>query len=143
MKKNMLKNRKKKGFTLIELIAVIAILGILIAVAVPRMTSYTESAKFSKTMANVKTLITAIEVYNSTAQSVPVADGTDVAEMIAGYADADEELDGDANAKQSLSDTAESVRDAETLIDDDTTYAQLKAAMADGVDTYDEIKGAL
>lgn len=42
MNKNL---KKKKGFTLIELIVVIAILGILAAIAVPRFTGFTDKAK--------------------------------------------------------------------------------------------------
>jgi len=45
--------RKKQGFTLIELIIVLVIIGIIAGVAVPRFTGSLESIRFRKTMNEV------------------------------------------------------------------------------------------
>ena len=60
----MINKKKKKGFTLVELIAVIAILAILGAVLVPRVSGYSVKANKSKDLANAKMLVQAIEMYN-------------------------------------------------------------------------------
>ena len=61
----MKKNSKKKGFTLIELIAVIAILGILAAVLIPNIIGYTDKAKVKSAQTNAKLVLSAIESYNA------------------------------------------------------------------------------
>lgn len=71
------KNNKKKGFTLVELIIVIAIIAILAAMAIPKLSSVRTDAKISNDVAAAKNLQTqiAMEVSNNNI-SVPTADPT-------------------------------------------------------------------
>ena len=61
----------KKGFTLIELVIVIAILGILAGIAIPRFLDATATARGAKIVADLRTIDSAIVIYNAKTGTYP------------------------------------------------------------------------
>jgi prepilin-type N-terminal cleavage/methylation domain-containing protein len=56
--------KNRKGFTLIELMIVIAIIGILAAMAIPNFKKAREQAREKACYSNIRVLLGAIEMYN-------------------------------------------------------------------------------
>lgn len=71
----MLKMKKKneKGFTLIELMIVIAIIGILAAIAIPQFSAYRARSYNAAANADVRNIMTAIEAYFIDYDTYPTA----------------------------------------------------------------------
>jgi type II secretion system protein G len=55
----------KKGFTLIELMIVIAIIGILATIAIPKFVNISDKAKEAATVANLSALRSALSIYHA------------------------------------------------------------------------------
>ncbi len=56
-------SRQERGFTLIELLVVVVILGILAAVAIPRVLGAIERARESKAVADIRVIVSGLERY--------------------------------------------------------------------------------
>ena len=61
----MKKEMNNKGFSLVELIIVIAIMAILVVVLAPQYLKYVEKSRESADLDNYQAIISAIEIYNS------------------------------------------------------------------------------
>lgn len=67
----MKKLLNKKGFTLIELIVVIAIIAILAAILIPSLANYLTQAEVAKNRSNARSLYTAVMLARSTGAPAP------------------------------------------------------------------------
>ncbi|MFT6470122.1 pilin [Neptuniibacter pectenicola] len=79
-------NKKAQGFTLIELMIVVAIIGILAAIALPAYQTYTAKARFSEVINATGGVKTALEICGQTNGSMSSCDAGNntVAKALAG-----------------------------------------------------------
>ena len=62
---------RKRAFTLIELLIVVAIIGILAAIAVPNFLNAQIRAKVARTVSDMKTIATALQMYELDSNALP------------------------------------------------------------------------
>lgn len=87
----MFKFKNQKGFTLIEVLLVVVILGILAAIAIPRFLTSEEDAQISACNTNLATIRTQIEQFHFDTSAYPTA-----AQFVAAT-DADDEFANNTN----------------------------------------------
>lgn len=97
MRRNGTKSTKKRGFTLIEVLIVVVILGVLAALVIPSVTSALTDARSEAAQARASQILTMVTRYNQFNQgtAIATADGNitdaDLAKLVtAGYCTADD-----------------------------------------------------
>ncbi|MBR1738886.1 MAG: type II secretion system protein [Ruminococcus sp.] len=98
-----MKKSNNKGFTLVELVVVIAIIGVLAAILVPSMMGYVKKSRLKTANGNAKTAYNAIAVVVTDKETA----GTPLT-----FPSAFETIDGKNGSGASDSDVADAVKDA-------------------------------
>jgi type II secretion system protein G len=65
--------KKQKGFTLVELLVVVAILAILAAILLPKFLGYADKAREAQTMKDIRSMCTVVEAFTATDGDYPEA----------------------------------------------------------------------
>lgn len=68
-------HKNQEGFTLVELMIVVVIIGILVAIAIPIYGTITESAERTAVEANLRTVDGAIMMYRAEYEEYPIGEG--------------------------------------------------------------------
>ncbi|MBM6837289.1 type II secretion system protein, partial [Clostridium saudiense] len=131
-------NKKKKGFTLIELMAVIAIVAILAAVLVPTVNGYITRSKKTAIVTQARTIMNAIETYNITGGAIIDYKSADAEKTVnalfaSGGEFADEELVKKEDVKKILKATLDEVK---TINENKTQDILNKIKLADDTTSY-------
>jgi len=66
-------NHNSKGFTLIELLIVVAIIGLIAAIAIPNLVNAVNRGRQSRTMEDMRAIVTAVEAYAVDSTIYPTA----------------------------------------------------------------------
>ena len=65
------KKNKQQGFTLVEILVVVAIIGILASIIVPKLTTKVDDARVQKAQHDIKTISSVLELYKLDKYSYP------------------------------------------------------------------------
>jgi len=128
----MIQFRSKKGFTLIELMIVVAIIGILAAIAIPQFANMVAKSQEGATKGNLGTIRSALSIYYGDTEGVyPVAaDGGTTALSLLGLGQKYLKTIPIANAPRTTNNTAAHPKAATS------TGVDLGAAVTEGVGNW-------
>ena len=74
--------RKARGFTLIELLIVVAIIGIIAAIAIPNLLNAIDRGKQKRSMADIRSIGTAVEAYSVDTNIYPTSGSITAVETV-------------------------------------------------------------
>lgn len=137
--------KKKKGFTLIELIAVIAIIGILAGVLVPKINGYMQEAKKTKVIDQSRKVLLAVESYNMKNDEPIDIDNTNTVDTALSEASIREFIDPGKNKATILSSTLDKIpsdmklEDCKLIVEDREDFTLKNDDKSGKKDVFDSI----